>query len=234
MSITPDDTRLEVSDERVAAYLRDHPDFFLRHPELVSELELTHDAGTAVSLVERQVAILRERNIETRNRLRSLLDAASDNDRLFEQTRALTLALLDAGSLPAMDAVLANQLVKGFQADHAHCFVVHAGTVAGAAHLSTVAATADLPLYHLTRETGVSCGMLREDELALLFPEAQLCSGSAVLIALTDPAGNAGFSGLLAIASVDPRRFSAEMGTLFVRFIGDVLSRVLSRLLVPG
>jgi uncharacterized protein YigA (DUF484 family) len=231
MSSTTDDTQLELSDQSVAAYLRDHPDFFVRHPELVGELELPHEAGSAVSLVERQVAILRERNTEGRTRLRTLVDAASDNDRLFEQTRTLTLALLDATSLAAMDGVLADQLVQGFQADHAHCFVVHATDLSSTAHLSAVDATEDLPLYHLTRKTGVSCGVLRADELALLFPEAALTDGSAVLIALTDIAGNTGISGLLAIASHDPQRFSPEMGTLFVRFIGDVLSRVLSRLL---
>lgn len=228
MTTTTDDT-LELSDQSVATFLREHPDFFVRHPGLIGELELPHDAGTAVSLVERQVAILRERNIDARNRLRGLMDSAGDNDRLFEQTRTLTLALLDADSVAAVDAVLADQLVKGFQADHAHCFVVSRDP-ADATHISAISDTASLPMAHLTRETGVSCGVLRADEMALLFPDGDVSGGSAVLIGLTSTNGASDLSGLLAIASRDPQRFSPEMGTLFVRFIGDVLSRVLVRL----
>ena len=73
--------------EAVAAYLRAHPEFFVDHDELILELRIPHQPGTAVSLVERQVKLLRERNIEVRHRLSHLMDVARDNDRLFDKTR---------------------------------------------------------------------------------------------------------------------------------------------------
>ena len=85
--------------EAVAAYLRAHPEFFVDHDELILELRIPHQPGTAVSLVERQVKLLRERNIEVRHRLSHLMDVARDNDRLFDKTRRLVLDLLDANSL---------------------------------------------------------------------------------------------------------------------------------------
>jgi uncharacterized protein len=103
-----------LDDETVMRYLRDHTDFFQRHPELVSELELPHESGSAVSLVERQVALLRDRNIELRKRLGTLLQAAEENDALFTKTRALTLALLDAGSLDDLDAALTGAVSGRF------------------------------------------------------------------------------------------------------------------------
>ena len=93
------DQLVKLDSESVAAYLRQHPEFFVDHEELIPELRIPHQPGEAVSLVERQVKLLRERNIEMRHRLSQLMDVARDNDRLFDKTRRLVLDLLDAGSL---------------------------------------------------------------------------------------------------------------------------------------
>src|SRR6218665_179634 len=81
--------------EQIAAYLRDNPDFFEQHHDLLAEISLPHESGSAVSLVERQGAILRERNIDMRHRLSKLLDNARDNDKLFDKTKRLVLSLLE-------------------------------------------------------------------------------------------------------------------------------------------
>ena len=90
---------LSLSPEQVAAYLHAHPEFFVDRDELLGEMRIPHQPGDAVSLVERQVRLLRERNIEMRHRLSQLMDVARDNDRLFDKTRRLVLDLLDAASL---------------------------------------------------------------------------------------------------------------------------------------
>ena len=83
-----------VSDESVIAFLRDDPSFFDRHANILSDLNLPHESGQAVSLIERQVAILRERNMQMRRRMNELMQSAKDNDVLFAKTRTLTLELL--------------------------------------------------------------------------------------------------------------------------------------------
>nr|GFB69300.1 probable diaminopimelate decarboxylase, chloroplastic [Tanacetum cinerariifolium] len=75
--------------EAVAAWLQQHPDFFAEHDDLLTAMRIPHQRGDTVSLVERQLKILRERNIEMRHRLSQLMDVARDNDRLFEKTRRL-------------------------------------------------------------------------------------------------------------------------------------------------
>ena len=48
--------------QEIAQYLADHPDFFDQHPELLSGMQLPHPHnGQAISLVERQSLMLRER-----------------------------------------------------------------------------------------------------------------------------------------------------------------------------
>ena len=99
----------------VAAYLEAHPDFFVEHEELLPALRIPHQRGDTVSLVERQMTILRDRNIEMRHRLSQLMDVARDNDRLFDKTRRLILALMDASSLEDVVISVEDSLRQDFQ-----------------------------------------------------------------------------------------------------------------------
>ena len=92
---TVSDPDAPLTDERVLDYLKTDPEFFQRHAGLLSELKVSHESGRAVSLIERQVAILRERNMQMRRRMNELIQAAKDNDELFAKTRTLTLELLN-------------------------------------------------------------------------------------------------------------------------------------------
>lgn len=215
------------NEDTVMRYLRENPDFFGRHPMLLTDLSLPHDSGQAISLVERQVAILRERNIDMRRRLTHLVGAANTNDTLFEKTRHFTLRVLDCEDLDAIEAVLAETLIDDFAADHARCFVSHPSAFESRRRLTYCSSAHELPLIHLTQTTGLSCGALRSDEFRRLFGESAEVDGSAALILLR----HGDLVGILAIGSHDPMRFTPEMGTLFIRYIGDVLSRVLARLL---
>ena len=99
----------------VAAYLQEHPDFFGEREELLLSLRIPHQRGDTISLVERQLELLRGRNIEMRHRLSQLMDVARDNDRLFEKTRRLNLALMDATSLEELVIAVEDSLRQDFQ-----------------------------------------------------------------------------------------------------------------------
>jgi len=90
------DSPQALSAAQVAEYLRTHPEFFESQTELLADLRLPHESGKAISLLERQVVILRERGQEARQKLGSLLANARDNDQLFDVTRDLVLSLLRA------------------------------------------------------------------------------------------------------------------------------------------
>jgi uncharacterized protein len=220
---------LLLDDDTIARYLRDHADFFQRYPKLLSELSLPHESGAAVSLVERQLALLRERNIDLRKRLAQLMRAAEDNHQLFGKVRALTLSWLDAASVAALDGALGAGLLQDLDADFAACFFETAAPGAAASgsgdlvHLRRLAPGEDAPMSHLAQASGISCGMLRGDEMSALFGVTASSAGSAVLVLMSEP----GVRGLLAIGSRDPKHFTPDMGTLFVRYIADVLARVL-------
>ncbi len=93
-----EDTTSAIDDEQVRDYLKENNDFFERHPDMLDHLHISHSSGSAVSLVEKQISVLRERNVELRQRLTKLTNNAHDNDRLYELTRKLVLSLLEADS----------------------------------------------------------------------------------------------------------------------------------------
>ncbi|MDA1075403.1 MAG: DUF484 family protein [Proteobacteria bacterium] len=210
-------------DQQVIDYLRSHPDFFKSHKSLLSELNLNHDSGNAVSLIERQVAVLRERNIQTRRRMNDLLHAARLNDDLFSKTRSLTLALLDVEEWHDLNEVLATNMLVDFDADFVCCHVHYSGLVLD--HLMSHAG--EMPHERFVTGSVPVCTTLRADELARLFPvQSHEGSGSAVLL----PLRFTETEGCLAVGSRDPQHFTSDMDTLFVNYIADVLSRVIDRL----
>ena len=72
----------QLSEQAVHDYLAAHPDFFERHSTLLSSLHLPHASGGAVSLVERQVSVLRQKELKLQRQLRELLNVARENDTL--------------------------------------------------------------------------------------------------------------------------------------------------------
>ncbi|WP_372749178.1 DUF484 family protein, partial [Litorivivens sp.] len=108
-----------LTDDDVARYLRNHPGFFLKHEDLLAEIKLSQDTGKAVSLTERQVSILRERNMEMRSRLSGLLENAQRNDVLFEKTKALVLALVEAKRADELSDIFCTHLTRNFDIDAA-------------------------------------------------------------------------------------------------------------------
>ena len=80
--------------ESVSRYLLTHPDFFLRHPDVLRQIQVPHGSGNAVSLVEKQVSLLREQNEQTQKRLYDLIEIARQNEELARRMHALALTLM--------------------------------------------------------------------------------------------------------------------------------------------
>ena len=220
------DPAAELATDEVLAYLGRHPDFFLQHEDILCELELPHRAGAAVSLVERQVSLLRERNIESRQRLSRLLEHARDNDELFTKTRQLILALLEASTLEQLSQTLVQSIRREFGVEHCHLLLVtDHGSCWSEGGESIPRDAAEATLKSMFRPGKPIVGPLRPQERELLFAADAEAVHSAVVV----PIGVGTPSALLVAGSSDARRFHGEMGTLFMEFIGDALQRLLPR-----
>ncbi len=78
----PEFVEEDLSENAVHDFLQDNPDFFERHSALLSSLRLPHVARGTVSLVERQVSVLRQKDLKLERRLKDLLEVARANDTL--------------------------------------------------------------------------------------------------------------------------------------------------------
>ena len=208
----------------IAAYLEAHPDFFVEHEELLPALRIPHQRGDTISLVERQMKILRERNIEMRHRLSQLMDVARDNDRLFEKTRRLILALMDATSLEDLVMSVEDSLRQDFQVPFVSLILFGDNAMPVGRWVS--AGEAQTAIGGLLTEGKSVSGSLREHELDFLFGEEQHKQiGSTAVVAIA----HQGVHGVLAIASRDPQHYKSSVGTLFLSYIAEVLGRLLPR-----
>ena len=214
----------ELSDEQVREYLKLNGDFLQRNPDMLDHLHISHASGSAVSLVEKQVSVLRERNIDMRHRLNALTANARDNDKLYEQTRKLVLALLDAGNLDSVYSAFMDAMEKDFKVDYASLILFGEPSSDSKCRVETSEA-AKIEIGALLKGRKPVCGVLRKEELAYLFPDAGEV-GSAALM----PLANGKELGLIAVGSADANRYSSSMGTLFLTHIADVIVRLLPHL----
>ncbi len=218
-----------MDDAAVAKFLLARKGFFADHPELLAEIDLRQPSGGAVSLMERQVDMLRERNADLRTQLNELLDNAAANDGIFARTRALTLGLMDAASAADVDAALGKHLIAEFHADYAICFVRGWRSPRHFAHLKGVAEDETPPFARLFDQEDPSCATYRPEEFAELFEDVSLVGpGSIAMVPMRGGAFHAEAN--LVIGAADPKRFSPHMGKVFLFYMGDVLSRTLARL----
>ncbi|MDX2463430.1 MAG: DUF484 family protein [Porticoccus sp.] len=209
-------------------YLQNNPSFFDDYPDLLELIRLPHDSGAAISLVERQVSLLRERNLEMKQRINSLLDAAKINDKMFEKTKRLVISLLDATDLAMVVDTLSQSLGTDFQVEF-HSLILFGDKQSIPACNTKVVGMdqANSQIGTLLRTNRPICGILGSDELNFLFGDQATEVGSVAAV----PLSHGATFGLLAIGNSDPNYYRSSMGTLFLSYIAEVLNRVTPNML---
>lgn len=208
----------------VAQFLGEHPDFFLQHRDLLMQLNVPHEAG-AISLVERQVKALRDRNRELQSQMIDMLRNARENERLLSQCLALALTMINSNSLNELLQTLRQQLLADFQCDaFAALLCDH--------QLPMPAGARDVEHDILLGSIGCEfpdgepvCGLLEKPVREFLFGELKPDLQSVALL----PLGPRAERGVIAIASRTSDRFVPQMGTVFLQLIGNLFDALLRR-----
>lgn len=210
-------------------YLRRHPDFFERHTDLLADITLPHARGGAVSLIERQVSVLRDQKNEHKRRLQNLLHLAHNNEVLSERINALILALMDAITLEDILYVTQSRLVEDFDAYAVVMRLFNKDNPLPIARPEIVNwSEAQKALFaNIIADRRPVCGQLNATQLETLFNGQAKSISSVALIPLVEYDDNGKCYGLLAIGSHDRQRFRADMGTLFLSYLGKILARII-------
>ena len=221
----------ELSEQTICDYLSAHPDFFERHSALLSSLRLPHAAGGAVSLVERQISVLRQKDLKLERQLKELIEVARANGVFAAKIHELTMQLFAARDLSATITAIEEAVRSGFGADQA--VLVLFGDPSQFADLDfgrffRVAERDDKtlgPFSTFLKGSTARCGQVRDAQRNFLFPGDAEEVGSVALI----PLGEKADVGFLAIGSVDADRFHPGMSTDFLSRVGELVSVALKR-----
>jgi uncharacterized protein YigA (DUF484 family) len=222
-----------LNDLSVAEYLQTYPDFFERNGNLFTKLRLPHlrDAGATVSLVERQVEVLRERNQSLERKLKELVDVARANDALADRIHRLSQRLIRAHTLLDTVNAIETSLREDFDAMHSVLvlFLEEARSLeatAGRFLRVDEPTSADIKTFESLMQAGKPrCGQIRDTQRDYLFGKDSVEIGS---VALT-PLGPKGALGILAIGASDAERFHPAMSTEFLSRIGELVTYALVR-----
>ncbi len=212
-----DDT---LTAEEVEAWLYEHPDFFANHEDLLEVMRIPHPAFGVTSLLERQVTLLRNKNHLLEGKLRGLVAVARENEKLSSRLHDLALALVEADSLDAVIATSREQLLHAFKAEFVTLKLFPREGRPGTVHDVDPAEVTEL-FARAFRSNRPQCGGLNEKQIACLFPEHAEEIESAVLVPLieNEPIG------YLALGSTRKSRFHPGMGTLFLGYLGELITR---------
>jgi uncharacterized protein YigA (DUF484 family) len=222
----------EVDEAAVASYLAATPEFFDRHAQLLAKIRLpdTRSGASTVSLLERQVEVLRERNRELERKVKDFVEVARENDVLGTRVLAMARRLIAARDQAAAVAAIEAALREDFGAGQSVLVLTAARAPAGLAEsrfLRIVAADApDLRSFDTLFSAGKPrCGQLRDSQREFLFGGDAGEIGSVALVPLGGKAG----LGLLACGSHDSQRFNPTMSTDFLAHVGELIAAALAR-----
>ncbi len=214
-----------MSPEDVARYLQDHPEFFEEHAEVLAEIHIPHaHGGGAIPLSQRQIVSLREKTRVLEARLRELVQFGEENDALGERVHRAAMELVKASDLEAMLRVIYYNLREDFAVPHVS---IRLWSEPDHPHFAEFGPASQEVRVFAESLNHPYCSGKPVFETGKWFGEAETIVKSFAYVPLRADK----VFGLLILASEDPRRFYPEMGTLYLKRLGELVSTGLGRYL---
>ena len=215
------------TDLQLISLLRENPDILNRHPELISVLEVTHESGGAVSLIERQVDVLRQQSQNQENRLRELMDVARDNERLSRTCHRLAVDLLATHDVDDVISIVLDTFKTELSADFAvvKLFSEDTDLIEQSGGLFVDANSDDLNAFKtMLQHKNTVCGKSTSEQKDYLFDDMAEKVKSVAIIPLVAGAN----LGLIGLGADNAQRFKSNMGTDFLSQVGELISASLA------
>ena len=215
------------TDLQLISLLRENPDILNRHPELISVLEVSHESGGAVSLIERQIEVLRKQSLNQENRLRELMDVARDNERLSKTCFRLAVDLLATHDVDDVISIVLDTFKTELSADFAvvKLFSDDADLIKQSDGLFVDASSEELNAFKtMLQHKNTVCGKSTSEQKDYLFDDKAEKVKSVAVIPLVAGAN----LGLIGLGADNAQRFKSNMGTDFLSQVGELISASLA------
>ena len=213
------DDEIQLTDELIVSYLKEHPEFFNRQAELVTSLRLPDRQRGTISLVERQLSQQRQKIHNLEEEITQLMVIANQNEQLFALYSDLYLRLLDCTTAEELLDCLHQATTQLLSLDALKVWLIKPTAVEHSALLSHDCA--EIMASRLAKDE-YYFGRLQQSEQELIFAEPT--AGSVVLVRLTHQQEDIGF---LAISSRDAEHFDPRMDTLLLNQFKKLVAKLL-------
>lgn len=212
----------DLTAEDVATYLRENPLFFEEHAELLAQIHVPHPhGGQAIPLSDRQVLGLREKTRALEGKLSELIQFGEENDVISERVHRLAVAMLAARTLPTLLHELYFNLREDFAVPHA-ALRLWRGTGEG----PEFEPVSDELREYAAQLDGPFCGPNANFEAVAWFGDAAPHIRSVAFMPLRELDET---FGMLALGAEDLLRFYPDMGTLYLKRMGEMAAAALLR-----
>ncbi len=210
--------------DSVLKFLTRNPDFFNQHSDVLPRLTIPHHTGQAVSLIEKQVSVLRNKCCTLENSLRDLISVARENELLHQRLHKLIQDIITASSIDDVVELTRDSMLSNFNADDVRVLLVSSEKFDQPSADYTLMESKDpgLALFNdIFKKRETRCGQLGDAQKQLLFgTDAENVASAAVI-----PLVHNRKLGLVVLASKDESRFALGKGVMFLNQLGEVLSR---------
>ena len=214
-----------MTPDAVVNYLKQHPEFFEEQADFLATIMIPHPhGGRAIPLSERQILTLRDKSKQFEDKLRELIIFGEQNDAISEKLHRLALALVTARTIEAVVAALHYNLREDFAVPHT---ILRLWPEGKHPQLPEFAAVSAAMRDFAESLANPYCSAHAMVDTAELFGEAATHLRSFAYVALK----NGRSFGLLSMASEDAQRFYPEMGTLYLKRLGEMTTAALQRYL---
>lgn len=223
----PEEAIATLTDSQVSDYLLEHPDFLIRNPEVLVELELNHEIEGAVSMMQRQVGLLRGKNNSLSERLDHLMLMAQENESRVLRINRLARVLIRANSQEAILCGLTEALAGRFDVDSVFIGITLPEISVEKSSQCRAISESD-PLRKVfadfLRMRRTECSAIKAEDAQSVFG-----IGTQVQSIAIAPLDRHDEFGFMVLGSNDPKRFRDGMGTLFVDMTADLVAAALRR-----
>ena len=216
------DKKNKVSNKEIAEYLILNPNFFKENPEVLNSIEIIHESGAAVSLIQKQVELLRSNYNSTTDKLMELLGIAKNNEDIFILTKELILSLIDASSIEEIVALIEKSFVADFGAKKSKVlFFTESSKNLPKGRVKNPAEARNI-LGNLLKPGKIFCGEVNKEVAKFIFNQKTGVKEIALV-----PLNSSSLLGLIALGSDQPGKYSDNKDSLFLDFIAEVVSKLI-------
>lgn len=211
----------QISSKEIAEFLILNPEFFKENPEVLNSIEIVHETGSAVSLIQKQVEILRSNYNSTSDQLMEFLVVAKNNEKIFSLTKKLILSLIEANNIGEIVSLLEKSFKYDFGAKSSRVlFFAKASKNIPSGKLKSPSDASEI-LGTLLKQKVIYSGKINKKISSFVFDKKSNIKESVLI-----PLKCKSLKGLIALSSDEIGKYDKEKDTLFLDFIAEVVSRL--------